>query len=442
MERVMPRSIDFLGIGGIGMSALARWALAQGMQVTGYDKTPTPLTEALIQEGAEVRFSDRAEDGQMDMTTWVIYTPAIPASHPQLMAAKARGQRVMKRAEFLGQLANAGTCLAVAGTHGKTTTSCMLAWIIYQSGRPVQAFLGGIASNLNSNFLAGPADITVVEADEFDRSFLHLRPTAAAITSTDADHLDIYGDATHVHDAFGQFANQCQKVYRSASTQGIDGALYGLNGEPYRAENIRVAHGRQHFRLVLGAESLEDVQAGLPGLHNIENAVAAACLAHQVGLNIEEIARGISTFQGVRRRFDVRWSTAEGAYVDDYAHHPTEITRLLDAVHSLYPGKRVALLFQPHLFSRTRDFMEGFAHALGAADKVALLPIYPAREEAIPGIDSEALAQRIPHSEVLSPEEGVQWLVHQACEVKLTVGAGDIDRLVGRVVEQLKTAQV
>lgn len=438
MERLIPRSIDFLGIGGIGMSSLARWALAQGIEVTGYDKTPSALTDTLIQEGAALRFSDRAEDGETDLATWVIYTPAIPLSHPQLLAAKERGQRVLKRAEFLGQLANAGTCLAVAGTHGKTTTSCLLAWIIHQSGRPVQAFLGGISSNLNSNFLAGPADITVVEADEFDRSFLHLNPTAAAITSTDADHLDIYGDAAQVMNAFGQFAQQCQKVFRSASAEDLVGVAYGLQNEHYRAENIRVAEGIQRFRLVLGHESIDDVIAGLPGMHNIENAVAAACLAREVGLSMEDIRRGISTFKGVRRRFDLRWSAPGEAYVDDYAHHPTEITRLLDAVHSLYPGKRVALLFQPHLFSRTRDFMKGFAEALGAADDVALLAIYPAREEAIPGIDSEALASLIPGAQVLSAEDGQSWLVHQGADIKLTVGAGDIDRLVERIVEQLK----
>lgn len=438
----MPRAIDFLGIGGIGMSALARWALAQGISVSGYDKTPSPLTDALRAEGARVRFDDRPEAAPADTTTWVIYTPAIPAQHPQLKQAVERGQTVMKRAAFLGMLANDGTCLAVAGTHGKTTTSCLLTWILHQSGRPVQAFLGGISSNLQSNFLPGPAEITVVEADEFDRSFLHLHPTAAVITSTDADHLDIYGDAGHVAEAFGLFARQCDQVYRSASTSGVSGVEYGLGDQAYRAENVRVENGKQHFTLVLGEDRVDHVQAGLPGMHNIENAVAAACLAHHVGLSAKEIAQGISSFTGVRRRFDVRWTAPGQAYIDDYAHHPTEIARLLDAVHSLYPGLPVALLFQPHLFSRTRDFMPGFAEALGQADRVGILPIYPAREVAIPGITSEALVARIPGAEWVPASEGVQWLAAQPEAIKLTVGAGDIDRLVEPFVERLQHSAV
>ena len=434
----MPRAIDFLGIGGIGMSALARWALAQGMTVSGYDKTPSPLTDALSAEGARVRFDDRAEAAPSEPATWVIYTPAIPAQHPQLRQALERGQTVMKRAAFLGLLANEGTCLAVAGTHGKTTTSCLLTWIVYQSGRPVQAFLGGISSNLQSNFLAGPAEITVVEADEFDRSFLHLHPAAAVITSTDADHLDIYGDAGHVAEAFGLFAGQCDRVYRSASASGVPGVEYGLEQQAYRAENVRVENGKQHFTLVLGEERVDHVQAGLPGMHNIENAVAAACLAHHVGLSAEEIAQGISSFTGVRRRFDVRWTAPGQAYIDDYAHHPTEITRLLDAVHSLYPGQSVALLFQPHLFSRTRDFMPEFAQALGQADRVGILPIYPAREASIPGITSEVLVSQIPGAVLVPASEGVNWLAAQPEAIKLTVGAGDIDRLVEPFVEHLQ----
>ncbi len=433
----MPANIDFLGIGGIGMSALARWALAQGMYVTGYDKTPSPLTDALGVEGAQIRFSDRAEDGPSDSQTWVIYTPAIPADHPQLLEAIARGQRVMKRAAFLGMVANSGTCLAVAGTHGKTTTSSLLTWIIHQSGMPVQAFLGGISNNLGSNFLPGPAEITVVEADEFDRSFLHLHPTVAVITSTDADHLDIYGDAGQVTEAFGLFAQQCAHVYHSASTIAVSGQAYGLDGQAFRAEDIRVHDGAQHFSLVLGHVRVPDVQAGLPGRHNIENAVAAACLAYHVGVSPEDIARGISSFTGVRRRFDLRWFAPGQAYIDDYAHHPTEILRLLDAVRSLYPGHTVAVLFQPHLFSRTRDFMDGFAEALRLADRVGIMPIYPAREAAIPGITSEVLVARITGASHVPVSEGIDWLLSQTESIKLTVGAGDIDRLVEPLVERL-----
>ncbi|HAB32257.1 MAG TPA: UDP-N-acetylmuramate--L-alanine ligase [Cryomorphaceae bacterium] len=442
MEKMMPAAMDFLGIGGIGMSALARWALSQGIHVTGYDKVPSPLTQKLAAEGAVIRYSDQRKDWHIEPEAWVIYTPAIPAGHPQLQAALASDRRVLKRAALLGEIANRGTCLAVAGTHGKTTTSCLLAWILYQSGMPVQAFLGGISSNLNSNFLPGPADITVVEADEFDRSFLHLHPTAAVVTSTDADHLDIYGDSQHVTEAFAVFSAQCQTLYASAHAQGITGHIYGLSGETFRAEDITVEEGRQSFTLVLDDQRITNVNAGLPGLHNIENALGAACLANHVGVSMEAIAEGIRTFQGVRRRFDIRWAQQGCFYIDDYAHHPTEIQRLLEAVRSLYPGKEVSLIFQPHLYSRTRDFLDGFADALQGADYLGILPIYAARELPIPGVDAQALVDLIPHATLLSFEEAATWLTSSPSPIKLTVGAGDIDRLVDPIVEQLQYLHV
>jgi len=444
----MPRAIDFLGIGGIGMSALARWALAQGMTVSGYDKTPSPLTDALSAEGARVRFDDSAEAAPSDPGTWVIYTPAIPAQHPQLRQALERGQTVMKRAAFLGLLANEGTCLAVAGTHGKTTTSCLLTWIVYQSGRPVQAFLGGISSNLQSNFLAGPAEITVVEADEFDRSFLHLHPAAAVITSTDADHLDIYGDAGHVAEAFGLFAGQCDRVYRSASASGVPGVEYGLEQQAYRAENVRVENGKQHFTLVLGDERVDHVQAGLPGMHNIENAVAAACLAHHVGLSAEEIAQGISSFTGVRRRFDVRWTAPGQAYIDDYAHHPTEIHATLEAAREVVGSGRLVVAFQAHHYYRTAMFVEEFGAALGLADDVVVLEVFAPGEQPIPGASGQTMAARVP----LDPAHVVfepSWSAvaghladrASAGDIIMTLGAGDIGLIGMEVLELLRSRE-
>jgi UDP-N-acetylmuramate--alanine ligase len=436
------KHIDFIGIGGIGMSSLARWAMAQGIAVSGYDKTPSPLIEALSQEGAHIRYSEALEDWNVPADAWVVYTPAIPAGHPQLQAAKESSRTVLKRAELLGRIANSGRCFAVAGTHGKTTTSSLLAWLLYQGGVPVQAFLGGISSNLKSNFLPGPAAITVVEADEFDRSFLHLRPEVAAITSTDADHLDIYGEAGEVQSAFGAFASQCQNIYRSSQADLQVGKAYGLAHEAYRAEDIRIVDGRQVFTLVLDQERIEGVTAGLPGLHNIENAVAAACLARQAGLDLEQIAAGISSFTGVQRRFERILEMDGHVFIDDYAHHPTEIKRLLEAVRSLYPGQAIAVLFQPHLFSRTRDFIEGFREELQGADAVGLLPIYPARELALPGVTSEWLAEGIPDAVVVPYSKGAHWLAHRPEKIKLTVGAGDIDRLVPQVLATLQKSQV
>jgi UDP-N-acetylmuramate--alanine ligase len=271
-------ALDFLGIGGIGMSSLARWALARGIPVSGYDKTPSDLTEALAREGASMRYEDSVEAWKIPRAAWIIYTPAIPADHPQLLAAQGEGRIVLKRAELLGQIANAGQSLAVAGTHGKTTTSAMLAWILSQD-RPIQAFLGGIASNFNSNCLPGPADLSVVEADEFDRSFLQLHPSAAVVTSTDADHLDIYGEADSVIEGFREFASQVKgPLFAGPGCAELEGAeFYGRPGDRFSYRDVRMVGGLQHFILVVDGQEVA-TQAGLPGLHNVENAVAAAAL--------------------------------------------------------------------------------------------------------------------------------------------------------------------
>ena len=435
----MPQHIDFIGIGGIGMSALAHGAMANDIKVTGYDRVATRITDALQVQGADIRWTESTDDWHIPEDALVVYTPAVPTTHPQLAAALAGPWRVIKRSQALAEIANAGTCLAIAGTHGKTTTSAMLTWILHQANVPVQAFLGGLANNLDGNCLPGPAEITIVEADEFDRSFLHLQPSAAVVTSTDADHLDIYDHADALTGAFQEFANLVDgPVFRSSQAQ-VHGTSYGLDAQHWaHASHLHVKDGRQVFDLHLGDEHVEKVTAGLPGSHNIENALAAACVAHHVGVGIHEIADGISSFEGVWRRFDVRVHDEAHVFIDDYAHHPTEITRLHQAVRQLFPEDEIAILFQPHLFSRTRDFMDGFASALSAFDHVGLMPIYPAREAAIPGVTSEALAESMEHVTCLGVDDAVEWLAHHPARVKMTVGAGDIDRLVESVEEQLK----
>ena len=426
-------SLDFVGIGGIGMSSLARWAMARGIPVSGYDKTPSDLTDALQREGARIRFDAALEAWNVPADAWIIYTPAIPADHPQLAAAKAQGRVVLKRAELLGRIANAGTCLAVGGTHGKTTTSAMLAWMLHQH-QPIQAFLGGIATNFASNCLPGPADVSVVEADEFDRSFLHLHPSAAVITSTDADHLDIYGEADSVVEGFRAFAQQVKgPLFAGPGCAELPGAeSYGRPGDRFSYRDVHVVDGVQHFTLLLDGVEVP-THAGLPGLHNVENAVAAAALAHSVGMPAAAIGEAIASFRGVARRFERRASAAGRHYIDDYAHHPTELTRFIEALRGMFPGEQVALLFQPHLYSRTRDFAAGFAEALAKADIVGILPIYAARERAMAGVDSAMLAARIPGAQLVAYDRGAEWLASQPATVLATVGAGDIDRLVPHV---------
>ena len=435
----LPTHIDFIGIGGIGMSALAHWALARGIHVTGYDRVATRITDALTEQGADIRWSQDLKDWQIPDHALVVYTPAVPLTHPQLAAAIDGPWRVIKRSQCLAEIANSGTCLAVAGTHGKTTTSAMLTWILHQAGIPVQAFLGGIANNLGSNCMPGPADITVVEADEFDRSFLHLQPNAAVVTSTDADHLDIYDHADALTSTFQEFANLVDGPVYRAEQAGIEGVSYGLGPAHWAyADNLQIVDGRQVFDMHLGSTQVRGVTAGLPGSHNIENALAAACLAHHVGVTPEHIAEGIGSFQGVWRRFDVRAHGDDHVLIDDYAHHPTEIDRLHQAVQQLYPNDEIAILFQPHLFSRTRDFMTGFAQSLQAFDHVGILPIYPARESAIPGVTSGALCEQIEHAVCLNEDDALSWLTQHRARVKLIVGAGDIDRLVTPAENELK----
>lgn len=437
------RQIYFIGIGGIGMSALARYFKTKGFPVAGYDKTPSPLTAELEKEGIAVHFTDLGENLPHEFSnaeeTLVVYTPAIPASMGELNFVKNNGFTVLKRAQVLGLLTHSSKGIGVAGTHGKTTTSTMLTHVLTQSSIQCNAFLGGIAANFNTNFVSADSPYTVIEADEFDRSFLQLRPFATIITSTDADHLDIYGDAATFLEGFLAYANLIDQAGLTVMRQGLNLTssapiqTYAINEEAdFVGRNLRVENGYFCMDVETPNGNWEQVEMGLPGIHNAENAVAVIALSLFLGLTEQEIRAGLKSFLGVRRRFEFRVRSEEKVYIDDYAHHPTEIKALVSSVRLLYPGKKVVGVFQPHLFTRTRDFIEGFAHELGKLDELWLLPIYPAREEPIPGVTSDVLAAMIQQTTVrlMHPQEVLESAKQTDASIFLTIGAGDIDRLV------------
>ncbi len=455
----------FIGVGGIGMSALARYFNSLGWPVAGYDKTPSPLTAKLEEEGIEIHYEDfgpSIPEGFRDIDkTLVVYTPAIPRNFGELLHVKHAGFVVKKRAEVLGMITQNTKGLAVAGTHGKTTTSTMLAHMLDVSDDKCNAFLGGISSNFQSNFVQGNSDWTVVEADEFDRSFLHLTPLASIITSTDADHLDIYGNSDTFLEGFREYASQIQSKgllvrHLDVELKHKNSVSYALSREAdYSGWNPRVEEGFFTIDVKTPIAEWKSVRLGLPGVHNAENAIACIALAEFVGLNEEVIREGLESFKGVKRRFEYHIREENLVYIDDYAHHPTEIKALIDSVELLYAGKRITGIFQPHLFTRTRDFFDGFAEQLSRLDEVVLMPIYPAREEPISGITSDALLEKVTASEsrVLQAPEIVEEITRTSGlsrrdgqqdeleyenngQVILTIGAGDIDR----IVEPLKNA--
>lgn len=474
--------VYFLGIGGIGMSALARWFRANGHQVSGYDKTPTPLTEALAAEGIAIHYADAIENIPAVVRanreqTLVVLTPAIPKDHQEWAWLRAQGYDIRKRSQVLGVLTEGRPTLAVAGTHGKTTTSSMLAHLLHHAGLPVGAFLGGISVNLNSNLLlpevgikndsagiAGeeptansqqPAAKLVVEADEYDRSFLTLHPSVAIITSTDADHLDIYGDKDALVESFRQFARQIKpggtlllNHTADASVAAAVGAdvrviHYGLTkkqGPDLFASTITAEGHQFHFDLHSIVGSVPGLQLAMPGYHNVENMLAAACVAQLQGISAATVQAGVAAYRGVKRRFEFIVTAGSGSdskvYVDDYAHHPREIEAFLRSLRALYPGKRLRVVFQPHLFTRTRDFLAGFAESLSMADEVVLLDIYPARELPLPGVTSELLLDLItaPIKSLQTKEQVLAAAqTDDSFDVLATVGAGDIDQLVPRL---------
>ncbi len=434
----------FLGIGGIGMSALARYFKAKGYAVAGYDKTRTALTDTLVSEGIDVIYED--ERFLVDPKFFeskaceLVYTPAIPSDLGLFGFFKSKGFIPKKRAEILGQISRENDTLAIAGTHGKTTTTAILAHLMRVAAVDCTAFIGGIANNFNSNYIIGTAPVMVVEADEYDRSFLQLDPLHAVINSMDADHLDIYGSADKLVDGFKEFSKRLKGHLVAKLGLPIESDFtYSLEGKAdFFISDFEISGARSSFQIHFPKGEKVMVSYPYPGIHNVENALAASSLAYLYGLSPESIALGLSTFTGVRRRFD-RWDIGDTIYIDDYAHHPTEIEALIHSVRKYYPGKKLTLIFQPHLFSRTRDFMEEFASSLSMADKLYLLPIYPARELPIEGITSQVLAGKIKgvNVEVKSPEQILELIDKSNSEVLVTLGAGDIDKLVKKIKELL-----
>lgn len=449
------KQVYFVGIGGIGMSAIARWFKAQGLPVEGYDKTSTPLTQALEQEGILVHYEDSISQISKAVLddpkgTLVVYTPAIPADHKEFNFFKDSNYRLMKRAQVLGLIASGHFTIAVAGTHGKTTTSSMVAWLLHHAGLNCTAFLGGIATNFNSNLLlaAKPDEqLLVVEADEYDRSFLTLHPNVAVVTSTDPDHLDIYGQHEELKRTFGQFVSQIKPDGHLFRQQTLEATLHAPHTHTYsfqagdlRAENLRPDKGMFKFDVVSPWGNIADLELVVPGFHNVENALAAIGIAQLLKVDGNTIREGIAAYQGVKRRFEYVVRNEQHIYIDDYAHHPREIEALLTSVRALYPGKKMLVIFQPHLYSRTRDFAEGFAQSLSLADELVLLDIYPARELPITGVSSEMIYKMVDvDKKILLSKENVLDYLRKSGNIGLlcTVGAGDIDTLVNPIREYL-----
>ncbi len=451
--------VYFIGIGGIGMSALARWFHVNGKQVYGYDRTETPLTRKLTDEGMTIHYQD--DPGMIPSPvldhmnqTLVVYTPAIPADHRELNFLREKGADIQKRADVLGEITREHFTVAVAGTHGKTTTSSMIAHILVVGGKNPIGLLGGVMQEYESNLIVTP-DITtdsvaVVEADEYDRSFLKLHPNTAVITSADADHLDIYGNRDHLLESIREFISRIDyrgllllkedlKTDFDVET-GIKYLTYGLDTGDCHAEAIRIEGGSFYFDYHGMGQVISDIRINVPGYHNVENAVAAITVGLELGLDPLTVTGALDGYKGVKRRFEYLVREPERVYIDDYAHHPTEIHALLTSVKSLYPGKKVTVVFQPHLFTRTRDFADGFAESLDLADEVILMEIYPAREYPIEGVTSKMIMEKMKRARVrlCADEELMDCLKHMGPEVLLTVGAGDIDRFVQPIAEMLK----
>ena len=453
--------VFFLGIGGIGMSALARWFRHEGYSVAGYDKTPSPLTEELEKEGMQITFEDIVESIPLDFTknsdnVLVVWTPAIPKDSVLLNFFKANYQ-LKKRSEVLGMITKDFYTIAVAGTHGKTSTSSLITHLLKSADKPVAAFLGGITQNYNSNLiLPGKSKgrtLVVVEADEFDRSFLRLHPNEAVVTSADPDHLDIYGDESTLLEGFRQFIKLVDKKgklylqshawYRLGENLGnVAGILeYGLRSSGIYAENILAKPGCFQFDFISKKVKIKGLQLWIPGFHNVENALVAIAIALDHGVSEVQIREAIQSFRGVKRRFEIHSLIPGSIYIDDYAHHPKEIKACLSSVRAMWPGQWLTVVFQPHLFTRTRDFADEFSESLSLADEVVLLDIYPARESPIPGISSDILLQgiRATKKTLISKNQVMDYLNQCQPKVLVTMGAGDIDRLVPTIGEWMNS---
>ncbi|MBO5809225.1 MAG: UDP-N-acetylmuramate--L-alanine ligase [Bacteroidales bacterium] len=448
MNKIVKQNIYFLGIGGIGMSALARYFYQKGCVVTGYDKTPSPLTKKLEEEGILIHYEDNPELIPNDIDL-VVLTPAIPNDSLELNYLRDKNIRIIKRAEVLGEISRQCKSVAVSGSHGKTTVTSMITHMLNFAGKKMSAFVGGIAKNINSNVIIGDEndEIVVMEADEFDRSFLQLDPYISIVTSIDADHLDIYGDKEQVLESFRQFVDKTMSdgvvIYNKDLPLVTDRKCltYGFEDADVMARDIRIEDGMTKFSVVT-KEGLEfgEYKMQLFGKHNVMNALSAIMTCFQLQVDMKTVREGLAAFQGVQRRFDIRFKNERACYIDDYAHHPEEIKATLKAVREIFPDKKLTLVFQPHLFTRTRDFMNEFAEALSLADRLLLMEIYPAREKPIEGITSSVLLEKINCNEkqICSKEELLDTIKELNPELIVTMGAGDIDRFVPQIEMLLK----
>lgn len=442
--------IYFLGIGGIGMSALARYFHLLGKQVSGYDKTNTPLTKKLEEEGMKIHYDENPDLISEDIDM-VIFTPAIPSDNTEWEKIHALGVPVKKRAEVLGMISHSYKTIAIAGTHGKTSTSSMTSVFLRGAGIDCSAFLGGIVKDFDSNFVFGESDWVVVEADEFDRSFMHLTPEIAVLLSVDADHLDIYGAHDEMLRTFQDFTLKLKKGGKLLVAHDVLASIdedwkkallrneielysFGVNEGWFSAQNVKPENHRFEFDFYVGSDKKCRTGISMPGNHNVSNACAAMGIADLIGLDMKQVADGVKQFQGIKRRFDFISISNEHTYIDDYAHHPSELKAAISAARKLYEGKKLTVIFQPHLYSRTRDFLEDFANELKKADQLILMDIYPAREKPIPGITSERIKDLLPDNsvEILSENEIIEYIKKNknSIEILMTLGAGNIDRLV------------
>ncbi len=463
MELNKVSHIYFVGIGGIGMSALARYFLAMGKKVAGYDKTPTKLTAELIAEGMDIHFEDDVNaipasfKAAEKNAVLIVYTPAVPVDHREYVYFNSNGFSIKKRAEVLGIIAATSFTIGVAGTHGKTTTSSLIAHILKTAQLDPSAFLGGITQNYNTNLLlsdklsklsgAGDKPLLVVEADEYDRSFLTLFPEIAVITSVDADHLDIYGDEKHVLESYSLFAKQVKSKLIIKNTIApkihvkVEKLTYSIidASATYFAQNVRISNGAYHYDVVTPKAVFNNMTLGLPGLHNVENSIAAVAVAVELGISEDFIRKALASFSGVKRRFDYHIKTDKLVFIDDYAHHPAELKAAISSVKELYPHKKITGVFQPHLFSRTRDFADDFAASLDLLDECILLEIYPARELPIDGVDSNLLLSKMKgiKKSICTKKELLNEIAGRDIEVLITMGAGDIDTLVAPLKDEL-----
>lgn len=443
----------FLGIGGIGMSAIARYFNHAGYKVSGYDKTPSALTGQLEQEGIAIHYEDNVDAIPKDIEkTFVIYTPAIPADLGEFIYIKEKGYGMCKRSRALGEIARGQKCLAVAGTHGKTTTSTLLAHIMTSSKEGCSAFLGGISKNYDTNLLLSKNPVLVAEADEFDRSFLQLYPDIAVITSADADHLDIYSDHAHVVEAFGEFASQIKPDGALILKYGVEIPLDKVKAKVYRyaynapcdfyaSDIVAVEGGKFDFTINGPSIRIEHCVVGVPGWVNVENAVAASAIALLHGVKPEAIREALASFSGVKRRFDIHVNGEKHAYIDDYAHHPNELKAAISSMRNIFPGRKLCGIFQPHLYTRTRDFAEEFAEALSGLDSLIMLPIYPARELPIEGVRSEIILDRVTVADkvLVEKEKLMETIKSREIDVLGTFGAGDVDRFIPTIEEYVKS---